>query len=151
MIEPNASLSRVRVLAVSPSDKDHTTLSHIFGHTSWDLECVRTLSEASRRLSETPAPVVICENILPDGDWKDMLSTARTLSDGCSVIVMSECADERLWAEVLNIGAYDVLAKPLLATEVFASVGQAWRHWLGSRKSATRAVSANAAAVAAVA
>jgi len=34
------------------------------------------------------------------------------------LIVTSRLADERLWAEVLNLGAHDVLAKPFNAEEV---------------------------------
>jgi FixJ family two-component response regulator len=46
------------------------------------------------------------------------------------LIVTSRLADARLWAEALNLGAYDVLAKPFDATEVIRSASRAWRHWL---------------------
>jgi len=45
------------------------------------------------------------------------------------VIVTSHLADERLWAEALNLGAYDVLAKPFDAIEVGRILGLAWQHW----------------------
>jgi hypothetical protein len=38
-------------------------------------------------------------------------------------------ADERLWSEVLNLGGYNVLAKPLNMKEVFHVVGLAWMLW----------------------
>ena len=41
----------------------------------------------------------------------------------------SRAADERLWAEALNLGAYDVLAKPFDRTEVMRVVSMAWMHW----------------------
>jgi DNA-binding NtrC family response regulator len=37
-------------------------------------------------------------------------------------------ADEHLWAEALNLGAYDVLAKPFDPTEVVRTLSQAWLH-----------------------
>jgi DNA-binding NtrC family response regulator len=43
--------------------------------------------------------------------------------------VTSRAADERLWAEALNLGAYDVLAKPFDPTEVCRIVSLAWMHW----------------------
>jgi hypothetical protein len=43
--------------------------------------------------------------------------------------VASHFADDQLWAEALNLGAYDVLAMPLRAAEVFRSVSLAWRRW----------------------
>jgi len=43
--------------------------------------------------------------------------------------VSSRLADERLWAEALNMGAWDVLAKPFDKMEVIRSVQSAWRRW----------------------
>jgi len=45
------------------------------------------------------------------------------------LIVASRLADDRLWAEALNLGAWDVLAKPFDRREVFRSVKSAWQHW----------------------
>jgi DNA-binding response OmpR family regulator len=36
---------------------------------------------------------------------------------------------DRLWAEALNLGAWDVLAKPFDPTEVIRSVKSAWQRW----------------------
>ena len=143
--------SRVRVLAVSQFEHDHTTLAHIIGHSAWELESVRTLREAATKLIEESLPVVLCSENLTDGDWKDLLSLTGQDAASCRLIVMSDRADDRLWAEVLNLGAYDVLAKPLRSKEVFASVGQAWRHWQACRKSVGRVHSAPAKAIPAVA
>ena len=38
-------------------------------------------------------------------------------------------ADERLWAEALSLGAYDVLVKPLDAAEATRILSLAWEHW----------------------
>lgn len=129
----------VQVLAVSPHEGDHTALAHIFGHTSWEIESARSLKEAALRLLDSPAPVLLCEEKLPDGTWKDLLALSQSLSNPSFLIVTSQEADDRLWAEVLDSGAYDVLAKPFHSQEVFRSIGLAWRHWIDARKCAGRA------------
>jgi DNA-binding response OmpR family regulator len=43
--------------------------------------------------------------------------------------VTSRTADECLWAEVLNLGGYDVLAKPFNSNEFIQVVSTAWRRW----------------------
>jgi DNA-binding NtrC family response regulator len=134
---------RVHVLAVSPSESDHTALSHIFGHTAWEFDSARTLRQASEKLFDAVSlvsPLVLCDEVLPDGSWKDMLRLVQQQPDPNYLIVTSQRADDRLWAEVLNLGAYDVLAKPFHSTEVFRSVGLAWRQWMDARKSVGRAV-----------
>jgi DNA-binding response OmpR family regulator len=45
------------------------------------------------------------------------------------LVVTSRVADDRLWSEVLNLGGYDVLAKPLNTKEVFHVAGLAWMSW----------------------
>jgi len=48
---------------------------------------------------------------------------------GCqAVIVASRLADERLWAEVLNLGGYDLLAKPFDRDELVRVIAMAARH-----------------------
>jgi len=46
------------------------------------------------------------------------------------LIVASRTADEYLWAEALNLGAYDVLSKPYRAAEVVRVLSMAWLHWM---------------------
>jgi DNA-binding response OmpR family regulator len=45
------------------------------------------------------------------------------------LIVTSRLADEKLWAEALNLGAYDVLAKPFDRQELVRTANLAWLHW----------------------
>lgn len=45
------------------------------------------------------------------------------------MIVASRLADERLWAEVLNVGGYDLLVKPFEKDEVAWVVGLAFDQW----------------------
>jgi FixJ family two-component response regulator len=46
---------------------------------------------------------------------------------------MAQAADERMWCEVLNEGAWDCLAKPFHEKEVFLTVSSAWRNWKEER------------------
>ena len=73
--------------------------------------------------------VVLCERDLTPGTWIDMLDHTSCLPHPASLIVTSRLADDRLWSEVLNLGGWDVLAKPFDRVEVIRSVGLAWEHW----------------------
>jgi DNA-binding response OmpR family regulator len=73
--------------------------------------------------------VVVCESDLRPGTWKEVLEQLRTLPDPPFLIVTSKFADDRLWAEALNLGAYDVLAQPFDGMEVTRIVSIAWLRW----------------------
>jgi DNA-binding response OmpR family regulator len=119
----------VNVLLVSPFDEDHRHLRDILKHSNWQQHAARTQREAFDFLRETVTPVVICESDLPDGTWQDVLSQFGRMQCPPMLVVTSRMADERLWSEVLNLGGYNVLAKPLNMKEVFHVVGLAWMLW----------------------
>ena len=71
----------------------------------------------------------MCEHDLSSGSWKELLDVAERLPAPPPVIVTSRMADERMWAEVLNLGGYDVLARPFNSEEVIRTVTSAWSLW----------------------
>jgi len=135
----------VAVLAVSPSEEDHIDLRGIFNHTRWRIHGVHAFREARDFLSSEHPAVVVCERELPDGTWRDLYELACTMPEPPKVIVTSEHADDSLWAEVLNIGGYDVLAKPFERAEVTRIISLAWLHWKDSIPATTEAARKRAA------
>ena len=123
------SNATVTVLAVSSSAEDLASLRTILTHSHWRLFQATSAVEAISFLNANDMPVVICDANLPDGTWRDLLAYVASLSNPPLLIVASHLADDQLWAEALNLGAHDVLAKPYRAREVFQSVSLAWRRW----------------------
>jgi DNA-binding response OmpR family regulator len=123
---PAKAAEVVKVLLVSSLPETRLSLRGIFDHPNWLLHEVSTCRQALAYIRENNGAVVICERDLPDGDWKLMLSTFDSLPVQPNLIVTSRLADEGLWAEVLNLGGYDVLAQPFEMQEVFREVFLAW-------------------------
>ncbi len=124
------------VLSVSPNVEDSDSLERILldrdrppVSAEWNLIASPTLAASFGVMRETSIPIVICECDMLPGSWREMLEHASVLPDPPLVIVASRLADEQLWAEAINLGAYDVLAKPFDATEVVRILSLAWQHW----------------------
>lgn len=117
------------VISVSPLDEDHSSLQAIIGHSKWLLLKARDLVSTQALLQIHEVAVVLCERDLLPGTWIDVLKHINALANVPSLIVTSRLADDRLWGEALNLGAWDVLAKPFDPTEVIRSVHAAWRRW----------------------
>ena len=126
--------SHVRILAVSPQENDLAVLSRILGHSAWTYVTASTVAEAARHLTSSHFHVVLCERRLADGDWKRILDLTSRMTEPAQVIVLSRDGDERLWAEVLNLGAWDVLIKPFHPKEVYRTIHSAWQHGSASRR-----------------
>jgi DNA-binding response OmpR family regulator len=134
--EPDEALKPdeiVTVLAISAAEDDHIFLRNIFSHSKWQIRCVGNWRAAKAFLRRHRMPVVISDGQLPDATWKDILADLCRRPERPLLIVSSRAADEFLWAEVLNLGGYDVLVKPFDATEVFRVVSLAWLHWRNDR------------------
>lgn len=123
-----ASKRRI-VLFVSPNDEDHRALIHILRPAGWSLDSAFGCVEAIKSLEVECAPVVIVERDLPDGNWKTLHNRLMQMPLPPKLIVTCRLADERLWAEVLNLGGFDVLAQPFYPREVLRSVSCACSHW----------------------
>ena len=113
---------KINLLIVSPLDADYTTLQQILSPNQWVLSRAKDLRSALTQLRTVRGrfPLVLCECDLSPDTWKELLEDAPLL------IVASRFADERLWAEALNVGAYDVLAKPFEPEEVKRVLTSAW-------------------------
>jgi hypothetical protein len=99
----------------------------------WNLHHAFGCKDAIRLLERHPVPVVICASNLPDGDWKLFFDDSGRLPCPPRLIVASRLADARLWGEVLNVGAYDLLATPFDAPELFRVGFLAWHSWRDQR------------------
>lgn len=149
MKKPPATSARlvrnVTVLVVDPSPEDHATLVDIFAtspwglcpESTWRLRTSTNLQSAWHVLRAGRVPIVLCEYNLAPGTWRELLEQIVSLEEPPFLIVTSRLADERLWAEALNLGAYDVLAKPFDRTEVMRVVSMAWLHWRERYETAT--------------
>jgi DNA-binding NtrC family response regulator len=117
------------VLSISPLSDDHAALQSIFNRSTWTLLKADRMDAVRDVLGQREISVVVCEQELMPGNWTDVLAAIRDAPQHPSLIVTSRLADDYLWAEALNLGAWDVLAKPFDRNEVVRSVKSAWQHW----------------------
>jgi len=141
-------MRRVTVLALLTSPADRQLLQNIISHSNWNLRFVATLQEAQVALRDGAIGVVISDRRLSSGGyWTDVLGVLETLSIPPRLIIAEARADSRVWAEVLSLGAYDLLMKPFDAVEVLRTVSAAWLSWKDRLETvtATRKPTASAA------
>ena len=127
----------VTVLSVEPAEEHRAGLENIFARSSWGLcpssnwklSTTSNVRQALSAIRDGDIPIVLCESDIAPSTWKGFLEELRQLPNPPLLIVTSRLADEQLWAEALNLGAYDVLAKPYDSAEVIRVVSLAWLHW----------------------
>jgi DNA-binding NtrC family response regulator len=120
----------VSVLTVLCDHGEHSGLLHLLSHTDWSIHSVNGFGEALAFLRTSKVGVVVAQ-YRPSGElsWRDLLDETRRLPESPRLVVTDRLADEHMWAEVLNLGAHDLLAQPFVAQEVFHVITGAWRSW----------------------
>ncbi len=126
-------LSDVSVLSVGPSDKSRAQLAHFLRALDWAslsggaTHFCSQVDAALKVLRNQRVPIVLCDS---DADWRGLLEEMSELPHPPFLIVTSRLADDRLWSEALNLGAYDVLSKPFDRAEVARVLMMAWIRWV---------------------
>jgi len=145
------NFNRITVLSAGSNDEDSVRLSTILalieaegGPLAWNLEKCPSLASALGILRKSNVPIILCERDIEGGSWKDMLEYVSGLPDPPCLIVTSRLADEHLWSEALNLGAYDVLSKPFEAGEVIRVLQSAWLHRQHRAPQSAKSIAASA-------
>jgi DNA-binding NtrC family response regulator len=123
---------RVSVLTVLCDRWEHSSLLHHLRQSNWEVYSVNTIGQALAFLRETAVGVVVAQ-YRPSGElsWRNLLDETRGLSPAPRLIVTDPHPDEAKWAEVLNLGAYDLLPQPFAQREVSRAIVSAWHSWHG--------------------
>lgn len=108
----------ILLLVVAPDEWPAAVAKGLSG---MDVEVVAVHGRLSAvsLLREQPAiDVVLTASILADGTWQDILRDISRLRRPPQVIVGSRLGDVSLWCDVLESGAYDLVAYPFVASEL---------------------------------
>jgi DNA-binding NtrC family response regulator len=124
-----AAEGAIAILLVGPLDSRRGALRNILAPPRWEIREAATYAEAVGILNDRSIAVTICDTEIGDGNWQALLANLQSRAHPPNLIVSSRLADERLWAEVLNLGAYDVLVQPFDRGEVLRVARMAWMSW----------------------
>lgn len=98
------------VLALIREASEFAVLSTCLRDAGVELSREDDVSGAVSRHSDCPAQLVICD--ADDVHWETALEAFQQLGNMPPVVVLTRTVDRRLWLDMLQAGAYDVVAKP---------------------------------------
>jgi len=123
------------ILSVSGNSADHEALERLLD-SSWTMDEVFSLAGAREALRTQRYAIVVCDSDSIGDAWRSLAGEGSSLPYASSLIVTSRLADASLWAEALNLGAWDVLAKPFDSQELGRVLSVALLHWNGTAAAA---------------
>ena len=97
---------------------DAQIVSGVLSDAGLSVQIASAYREVISELNKCRFSVVFTDVHLRDGSWRDVLSQTADLVDAPRIVVLATDVDPVLWAEVVSLGAYDVLARPLRKDEI---------------------------------
>jgi len=123
------------VLVISSDLESRRTLTSILDHLGRDLNvfsCSR-VAQAAGVLSRQNVRLILCQDRLADGSFRDVLKTTRKTAPRPPVVVTTQTENWDDYLEAVRLGAFDVIRYPYYPTDV------EWTIHLAMRDSATLA------------
>jgi DNA-binding response OmpR family regulator len=132
------------VALVGLNAEDERALSDILGCSEclcgptcdWNILAADTVDSVLETVRRELVGIVVFDHDGLIDHWKELLDEFSAIPHAPLLIVTSRLADDRLWVEALNLGAYDVLSKPFDRAEVSRIAGLACAQWHGRQAAA---------------
>ncbi len=116
-------------LVVSADDRIRGALGEALLLCGIDPALAASIAEARKLLVTGDAAVILCQDILPDGNYTDLLQLEQRTSKNIPIIVVSRIGDWADYFTAMDLGAYDFLAFLLVPDELQRIV----RHYFANR------------------
>lgn len=97
-----------------------TLLGRYLARKGFDTEASHTGAKGIAKFNEKKFDAVICDYRLGDMDGKDVIAAIRKQNPNVGLLVITGYSDIKTAVEVIKLGAFDYITKPLIPDEVLS-------------------------------
>ncbi len=117
---------RDSILVVVPSEQDCCLIVDCLTKDGLVVHPTNNLLDVVLHQVALTISVILYDTDAPE-HWRHALQQLLRIQPAARVVFLSRLADDKMWMEVLESGGYDLVMKPLNATEVRSVVQSALR------------------------
>jgi two-component system response regulator HydG len=129
-----------KVLIVDDEVNIGLLLSKFLTRNNFSVSTATSGTSALDYLSKDTYDLVLCDYRLEDTDGKEMLIKIKERSPGTGVIIITGYSDIKLAVELIKLGAYDYITKPLYPDEILNTINKAIETQIAMNASVSEAV-----------
>jgi DNA-binding NtrC family response regulator len=104
------------MLAVDPDASE--CIGEVLERCGFEPVLLSTIAELRSCIRKSGTSVVVCEEVLLDGNYKEVLRVSRDVGGHIPVVVFSRLADWGQYLEAIRLGAFDCLRYPFRTGEL---------------------------------
>jgi hypothetical protein len=127
-LEPPRQDRRIEpgLLAITADDRFYYSLLSVCLSIGWRVRRARSTEVAREELRTRPMPVVVYDERLPSGNWRNDVYGVTILSERPTVLLAASQVDEDLWRLVLHCKGYDLIKRSAPCDEWSRMLRFAW-------------------------
>ncbi|MEO6537352.1 MAG: sigma-54 dependent transcriptional regulator [Ferruginibacter sp.] len=114
-----------RVLIIDDDLDMCTLLSRFLTRNGYEVEVAHSGSKGLLKFKEAHFDIVLCDFRLGDKDGKDVLVEIKSEKPATIVLIITGYSDIKVAVDVIKLGAYDYITKPLIPDEVLTVLKKA--------------------------
>lgn len=107
-----------RVLIIDDDPDMCLLLTKFLNRKGFESEAAHSATTGLTKFKESRFDIVICDYRLGDKDGKDVLIEVKNIAPQTIVLIITGYSDIKTAVDVIKLGAYDYIAKPLIPDEV---------------------------------
>ncbi|MEO6167948.1 MAG: sigma-54 dependent transcriptional regulator [Chitinophagales bacterium] len=100
-------------------------LQRFLAKNNYHTDVVHSGTKGLLKLTEQKYNLVLCDFRLGDTDGREILKTIKALYPSTAVIIVTGYSDIRIAVDVVKLGAFDYVTKPLIPAEVLSIIEKA--------------------------
>lgn len=114
-----------RILIIDDDMDMCALLSRFLQRNGFETDAAHTAHKGLAKFNEQKIDIVLCDFRLGDKDGKDVLQEIKAINPQTIVIIITGYSDIKTAVDVIKLGAYDYITKPLIPDEVLNVIGKA--------------------------
>ena len=122
---PGLVYTMKKILIVDDEISIGLILSKFLIRNGFEVDSVTNGSAALEALSRETYTLVLCDFRLEDTDGREILKKIKSSYPNTGVIIITGYSDIKLAVELIKMGAYDYITKPLYPDEILSTINKA--------------------------
>jgi len=125
IIERGMKKENINILAVD-DDKEFLTLLHdVLKDEGYEITVAESMSEAIAKVKDVLFDLIITDKNMPEPKGADLINEIKSISPDSKIIVLTGFGDVESYLELMNLGIYDYLNKPVKMSELKITIKRA--------------------------
>jgi len=117
-----------KIFIIDDDDDMCLLLTKFLKRHGYEAEAVRSGKEAVSWLKTNSPSLILCDFRLEDMTGVDLLARIKVLHHSVPVLIITGYGDVKDAVDVMKMGAYDYITKPLYPDEILVTINKALRH-----------------------